>query len=364
MPAVVLNIAPKLFSEIQQLVDKGMYASTEQFLEIAAANQLALERGQTPAEIVERGLRAEAVKAPEPAVPGRRTRPAKSVGRRKNRKSVPPPSHMHDVIVRVAYAKLSNPNPPFAEATRRPPDDHLWGQVNRLFPLKLTCRWLAVTSGNSREWPVFETIANQLAGDAAVVGAVLSQMDAEAGRKRDEVLGTGLPRPGNPASQDRFLSQFVARATRAGDIYPGAVCQYALAAFDGDRIALTKIGREFAELHNPVLDAMDESLRSTLSDEERRFLLSTLLQFVPGELSDFRTILSAIKEGHSTPDGVVERVTKELPDAWSTVMVRTHIAGVIARLSELGLLARRWAGRNVRYEASPSSERLMAEVGA
>jgi hypothetical protein len=100
------------------------------------------------------------------------------------------------------------------------------------------------------------------------------------------------------------------------------------------------------------------------SDEERAFLIATILRFVPGEVSDFRDVVTAVRQGHTTPDGVVERVTKALPETWSAVMVRTHVAGVVARLSELGLLLRRWAGRNVNYENSPSADRLITEVGA
>ena len=33
-------------------------------------------------------------------------------------------------------------------------------------------------------------------------------------------------------------------------------------------------------------------------------------------------------------------------------MTRTHVSGIVARLTDMGLLRRRWEGRNVSYEAA------------
>ena len=57
MPLLAINLSDTLSDQIKVLVEKGLYRSFEAFLEIAAFNQLALERGATPAEIVERGHR-------------------------------------------------------------------------------------------------------------------------------------------------------------------------------------------------------------------------------------------------------------------------------------------------------------------
>src|SRR5207244_10125077 len=57
MPLIAVNLSDKIIQEIRELVDKGRYISLESFIEIGAFNQLALERGATPAEIIERGHR-------------------------------------------------------------------------------------------------------------------------------------------------------------------------------------------------------------------------------------------------------------------------------------------------------------------
>src|SRR5207249_4898276 len=118
----------------------------------------------------------------------------------------------------------------------------------------------------------------------------------------DDLLSTGLPRRGNIASRDRFLSQFIARTTRSAEIYPGAICQYALAAFDGDRLALTDRGLELARLPNPVIDDDPARATSTLSETERAFFVEQIVQYVPRELGDVSVVLQAIVQGHVTPD--------------------------------------------------------------
>src|SRR5437660_12032345 len=58
MPLLAINLSDKLFLAIKQQIEKGSYQNFESFLEISAFNQLALERGATPAELVARGHRS------------------------------------------------------------------------------------------------------------------------------------------------------------------------------------------------------------------------------------------------------------------------------------------------------------------
>src|SRR5262249_3271277 len=141
----------------------------------------------------------------------------------------------------------------------RDPADRVFAQVNRPFPLQVAGRWLAATTPGGGAWPRYDAVSDRVADDAATVGSLLEQWDADAGRKRDELLATGLPRRGNSSSRDRFLSQFLARVTRGGQAQPGAACHYLLTAFQGDRLALTSQGVAFAQIKNPVLDTADRA---------------------------------------------------------------------------------------------------------
>jgi hypothetical protein len=383
MPVIAVNVAANIFSEIAELVQEGQYANPEQFLEIAAYNQLALERGLTPAQVIERGHRtspaasAAAVPPPQQAS-GAKPKAALPKNSRRSRPQRSEPVARKQLSTRetdgaafdLAMSRLKNTEgahlPTHAQSERRPPDERLWGQVNRLFPMKLAVRWLMnanAVEGNSK-WMKLDALNDRLADDSAAVGSLLEAADVAHGRKRDEVLATGLPRRGNAPSRDRFLSQFVARTTRAGEIYPGAICQYVLAAFDGDRLALTDLGVAMAFLPNPVLDGGvtgAHSATKTLSEQECNFFVRNVLPFVPGELHDFRLGLKAVSAGKATPDDLLAAIGEQFKDQWSPVMVRTHVSGAVARMVEMGLVRRRWEGRHVIYEVTDLASEVMRD---
>ena len=383
MPVIAVNIAGKTFSEIQELVGKGHYVSPEQFLEIAAFNQLALERGTKPDKIVADGHRnqgrAKGAKVPDAAAvlvqdeipvlmkkrsgdadgamqpalkpdtaPKARSRRAAPAAVRKSGKAEGAPVDGAELLKQLSLERIAGAAPVAAETRPRPDGERLWGQVNRLFALKVAARWLVISAAQGGDWSKLDVVSDPMADAAAGLGTYLDQVDERLGHKRDDVLATGLPRRGNAASKDRFISQFVARTTRNGDIYPGGICQYALATFDGDRLLLTGAGVELANARNPVLDDAKTD-PPTLSDAERGLVIRTVVAFVPGERHDFEVVVRLIREGRATPDELMSAIRGQLPEAWSDVMARTHVSGVIARMADLGIIHRKWDGRNVKY---------------
>lgn len=366
MPLIAVNLSDKLLQDIRDLIDKGRYATLESFIEIGAFNQLALERGASPAEIVERGHRRSSSDAP--VVPDKSTAevkksPAKRVSSGKDARkgasvqttskvdAVEPVTEAEAsaVFARFSHRSLSKAIP--LKMPQQPQSgERIFGQVNRLFPLKLVCRWLATTADEEGEWPKYATIAAPLSDDAGTIGSLLDDWDNALERERGGELATALPRRKNNASLDRFLSQFVARITRASEISEGAVCQYSFARFEDSTLALTEQGMAFAALQSPILDAYDKESRSALSKDEAEFLASHIRTWVPTEWSDMRTVLGAVQAGKASPTEVATAVRVELPPDWSESMVQTHVSGVIARLGEIRLLSRSWQGRNVRYE--------------
>jgi len=380
MPIATVNLSATVFEDIKSLVEKGLYRGLEQFLEIAAFNQLALERGVSAAELVQAGHRnstisgrvgvgerSREVESQTPrATPVRdpkntRLRSPEKTGRPIRADSTTaanPETELRELCARLSVGGGLNA-PGAVQTTPRPVGERLWGQVNRLFPLKLATRWLAKRASGS-EWPLFGEIGDALADDAANLGSILEAIDLAAGRKRDELLATGLPRRGNPASRDRFLSQYIARVTRAAEIYPGAICQYSLAAFQGERLALTEAGLEFARVRNPLLDEGIAELKATLTEDERAFLRNHIRVNVTGEFHDLQLIVNAVINGKDTPDSLLKATRGKLPVEWSDLMARTQVSGLLARAVDLGLMSRIWDGRNLTYEASPTCSQFMA----
>ncbi len=358
MPLLAMNLSDKLFLQIKELVEKGAYQNPESFLEIAAFNQLALERGVTPDEVIARGHRKIVDEDTAKDRNGKETRKKKPVKpKTQPAASVPiQPSpltkdEIADTWSRLTWVKRTelSAEPCKASGTSEP-GSHVFGQVNRLFPLKLACRWLAHYSATIDKWPTFDSISGALAEDAGVVGSYLEQLDTSANRKRDEVLSIGLPRRGNTPSKERFLAQFLARVTRAG-LFPTTIAQYQLAKFEDGTIALTEQGLEFASFSNPILDG-DNLLtaKATLSKSDSEFLVRLVLNQIPVERDDMQVVLRVLAEGKVTPAALSEGTRQHLATDESDDVFKTQVSGIIARLSDLGLVRRRWEGRFVTYE--------------
>jgi len=374
MAVVAVNLTPKTYEEIMALVSSGIYVSLEQFLEIALFNQLALEKGATPAELID----AQRQKRRKRSGMELTDRDSKTARVRAEKKT----SHVPTIKQPISRQRRATSNLDFAELRQAldqlslsqyvPGDlpdaventgignERIWGQVNRLLPLKLSCRWIAIVASAKKQWPTLQAVAEPLANDAAVIGSALEKSDDAKGRKREEMLATGLPRKGNLQSRDRFLSQFLARVTRAGRIYPGAICHYGLARFDEDHLVLTRAGEELARLENPVMDGTFESVSATLSDAERTLFLQQIRTYAAVEWSEFKTVMAAIAAGNITPDSLLAAVRATFPPDWTEVAYRTHIYGVLARISDLRLLSKDWDGRRVQYKLTKSATSVLA----
>ena len=354
MPIVAINISPRLFDSVREMIAEGKYDTPEQFLEVAIFNQLALEKGKAS------GLDAANVGDAHNSSPPRASGPATSPASATSNGSKSKSGDDDRKAMEKALARLrdsdwqDNSLSAFAPPTEYF-DGHIWGQVNRLLPLKIACRWLAVRAYSDGEWPRLRSISDDLADDAAAIGTGLELIDSSRKRKRDERLATGLPRRGNAASRDRFISQYIARTTRSGEIYPGAICQFGLARFEFDEIGLTPFGVELAKLSNPILDSPIDDAIATLSGQERSFFVDTIRSTVPVEKGDVQMVLDSATAGNTSPNDLLESVKSQMPKEWTDLAKRTHVAGVLARCADLGLIRRRWRGRNVTYELSEAA---------
>lgn len=344
VPVITVSFPVNVFEDILRIVKRAGYSSPSQFLEVAAQNQLTLEKDSEshgPAAVVEGGRERGARKKHDGfARPRRGTRVV----------SQPPsPTRMDEGIrarlslVSIQAAALPETNEPDV------PKDHIWGQVNRYLPMKVTARWLAVQAAQEQKWPPFASIFRDLGRDVAHLGSVLETADGEQNRPRDRMLSVGLPKQDNPQSIQRFTSQLIGRLTRSGRFHPAALLDYALGAPVGGVITLSSAGLEFAQLENPIIDKPIQSAEVTLSKQESQFLLKHVVTNVPTESRDFRVVLDAIFSGQDTPGALIKAVRCEMPERWTDLALRTHIFGLLARMTELEVITRVWEGRKVRY---------------
>jgi len=375
MAVIAVNLAPRTFAEIMNLVSAGSYTGPEQFVEIAVFNQIALEKGASLTELmtVESSQKSAkdliTRKAPR-ASPGTKdlgsqvslsTKGKEPIGRQSRSSTVWKEVELKQALARMSLSHATSVSLPIADDSPTAPGrERIWGQVNRLFPVKLACRWVAVAAAIRGQWPTLDAIAEPLASDAALLGSALEKADMSKSRKREDMLATGLPRRGNLQSRDRFLSQFVARITRAGRIYPGALFHYGFACFREEKLVLTKAGVDFSKLENPIMDEPFGSAGLALSNSERAFFLRQIAGYAETEWREFKAVLSAIRSGSSAPDSLLASVRNFLPSEWTEMAYRTHIYGILARVCDLGLVAKQWDGRRVKYNVTSSAGAVLA----
>ncbi|HKM83822.1 MAG TPA: hypothetical protein VJY15_23060 [Candidatus Acidoferrum sp.] len=367
MAVIAVHLSPKTFGEIMKLVSAGSYTGLEQFVEIAIFNQIAMEKGSSPAELmatyrrqngVSGVLRSTKTLEPQAALT---TCGKEPIGRQNRGSAAWSEAELIQALERMSLSHLISSSFPIADEcpiTTR--GERIFGQVNRLFPMKLICRWVGAAAVAGEQWPKLSDATELLANDAALLGSALEKVDISKNRRRESMLATGLPRRGNLQSRDRFLSQFVARITRAGRIYPGALFHYGLACLQHEKLVLTQPGREIARIENPILDAPLESAALALSDSERSFFLRQVSTHSDAEWRDFKTVLSAIGHGSSTPNLLLKGVRSSFPVEWTEIAYRTHISGILARVCDLGLVTRNWDGKRVEYDLTDSASSVLA----
>jgi hypothetical protein len=245
---------------------------------------------------------------------------------------------------------------PGVDVVVAPPEQKILGLVNKPFGLKVVARSIVVAAVEG--WPDAEAMAHSSAYMAAMVGSELESEDRAAGRSRN-LLHTGLPTVEAAESLERFAVQYVGRVSKVGQVTPGAIVQFALAALVNGRIVLTAAGVEFARLASPILDGGSRPWQAVFSPEEQAFLVEHVMRFVPGEARDARAVVEAIQAGHSRPESLLVAVRPSLPAAWSDVQARSYLSGLVSRLAELDVISRVWTGRTVTYALSSNSPTVL-----
>ena len=126
--------------------------------------------------------------------------------------------------------------------------------------------------------------------------------------------------------------------------------------YKSPRIQLTEPGWRLADLPNPILDGQYNEASNRFSSDEIEIFIAHIASSVPAEHFAYRTTLSAINEGHDTPEGLDAALRKHLPDRkekpFTDAFLTTQRAGVISRMADLGLVARVRTGPNVTYIAT------------
>jgi hypothetical protein len=340
---VVVDIPPDLVEEIRETLRESGYEDPEQFLLQALRTQLELESGGDET-LMSFG---EAIE------PGESHSQSITSTEQSHRPSLDTPNSTEPRSLPRREFDIPTVDPPVSGRIDTGP---LWGQYNRIFPMKLSLRNLAIwlDDEKSRGAP-YEAFRDETAEVAREYGLWLAGVDERLGRGRGERFSAALPTGDKvDRSLDRFKTHFVGQMDSEGNL-TGSLPNLLFVDIDPEtrEFGITEAGLDFARLQNPLLDGDDETVDHSLSEAEREFYLDHVDAAHEEEAEAMRVVARAINEGIDRPDPLSERVG-ELSEDWSNAQASTVRSGLVGRLHELELVRRERVGsRGIRYELTP-----------
>jgi len=336
----IMEVSPETAEEINEQVRLGKYKSPQDFFLVAIQNQLYYE-----------------------SEPSAAAAPLVGSGHRTS-------SHAESVMMSLTgslhllYDRPDTTDVKTVPVSNSPRSDYLWGQYNRFLPVKVATRVAVnLVRRNSTDripLPELHEISAQIARE---LGKDLERKDKQLGRKRGTIIAAGFPIGRDQyKSTLRFSNQFVGYLTR--DRVEGAAPVLKFLELKRDKqnsitASITEFGAKFASLVNPVIDLKNYS--NSLSDEEVAFILDHIASQLPSEAELIQLVLSGVKEGIATPEGLNDRVGK-FNSEWKESEASTMRSGIVSRIRELGLLDREKDGVKVTYKLTKSGNEYLTKL--
>ena len=345
---VVVDIPTELVDQIQSEIMQGNYAGPEEFLEQALHTQLRLESD-------EQQMLTSFGEAVQPRnQEAERSSFRETLADKQTRNANDGNSKLEDLSVRDFDVLTVDPPSP-----NRIDTGPLWGQYNRILPMKVSVRRLAIKLDRvDAEGIAYDEFREETAAVARVYGLRLKEMDEDAGRGRGEKFSAGFPTGDKvESSLNRFKTHFVGQIDSTGSL-TGSLpnLQFVTIAPSTREFGLSDPGLDFARIENPILDE-DFRSENPLSEAERRFYLDHVDSELHAEYNAMEVVTEAIVEGVNRPESLSKRVA-ELSEDWSSAQASTIRSGLIGRMHELGLVSRKRVGkRGVGYELTVDGER-------
>lgn len=235
----------------------------------------------------------------------------------------------------------------------------IWGQCNRIFPLKVALRELASMSARRADAVPLDEFVGSATNRAIRARESLESLDEKHEIPRGERLSAAFPKD-TAESRLRFHTHFLARVQRDNTL-GGTLAAVGLVGHNDEStkaLLLSDAGLAFARIENPILDSGDGI--NSLSSTEADFFISHLKARVRGEWMLVYRVLSWISEGATTPEDLRVKVQQGWRD-WTPKVVDTMRAGVLGRMQELGLIEREREGLYVTYRLSSKGRHLLKD---
>ncbi len=261
--------------------------------------------------------------------------------------------------------KLTHDFPPdrYGKGDVVPVERWLFGQQNRILPLKANARLLLALFTELEGEALLNVVANRLSERAAPVGDILRRIDTERSHKKEDLLSTAFPAPDSDKSRQRYADQFVASENSAGEL-SGMLIDWKLATVERKKgkayLYPTAACVAFADLRNPLFDSpVSAGQIVRFSEDEITWALRHVVEHVHVESFAYAALLKGIKGGavdpssldrHLRETGAVEH--KKTSDDF----VATQRAGTLSRMADLDLIRRIRDGVRISYAITPRAD--------
>ncbi|MGB7602722.1 MAG: hypothetical protein WBM24_20635 [Candidatus Sulfotelmatobacter sp.] len=365
---ICIDVSQRTKDQLEKLLEAGAYRDYSEAVAVAIANQVLLHSSQSSGKVTTPDLLPQ----------------SHSVSEAKN--GTAPQTHeslsIPDLFSQLGSSANAPRFAPYPENNSLRGEDisvdrWIFGQHNKLLPVKATCRALArLMSAEGQTNLALAKTASEIASEAVKLGDYFRYSDERLCAHRDDAMSFAFPfsdSPNGDKSRLRYANQFVASLTKQGTL-AGLPIELKLVNRDQSRtpqILLTEAGWLFAMMRNPILDDHNNQTskhqlfstggvilgqRRRFSDEEIEFLLAHIRDQVPAEAFAYKVVLEAIAQGANTPDKLDDALEEYLPKRdekpFTRAFLTTQRAGVVSRMADLGLIHRIRDGIKVTYTAT------------
>lgn len=344
----IVDITPQQVQTIQKLLDNGVYGTLSQFVSASIENQLSLEENGTTDL---KPFRPQS-EIQQPSVT--KTKTQISNFEKYKLSNIPA---FNSVVASPGYKDLVFSS----EAAQKIPEDQawIWGQVNKIFPVKLGLRILHQHLATKQSIELNEFLETA-AKEAAMYGNEIRNHETQNNKMRSEKISAALP-SADEKSKTRYKFQFMVYPRKDG-LLDGAMALMKLCNTYTEKkkikIGITEAGLKFSSIKNPVID--DSDFERSLSEEESGFYLNHIKENVKGEYAAIRWMLQKINSGKNERELLNSEIEKSFGKTWKATeaVINTQRAGLTARMFELGLIEKEKDGIRVKYGVSEMSKKL------
>jgi hypothetical protein len=336
----LIDITPNQAKLIQKYLDNGNYVSLSQFIGAAVENQLSLEENEikelVPFQQIVQDVNSDYL------ISERNSQKDYEKYRLKN---------ISGNIETINSSEFKD----LVFASQKMPETQvwIWGQINKIFPVKVGLRILHQLLSVSQSMELGEFL-NIAAREAVIVGDKIREYEEANNKMRDEKISAALP-SSDEKSQNRYKFQFMAYK-RKDKLLDGAMAIMRFCNIYEEKkkqmIGITETGLKFSSIINPVLD--NEDFDKSLNEEESLFYIKHMKQNLKGEYAAMRWMLEKIAGGKNTRELLNTEIEKTYSKVWGATdaVINTQRAGITARMTELGLIEKEKDGIYVKYAVS------------